>query len=521
MSCTLGLWVGESFAEVSIFSTRRDTTCGSMTSKDDQIEVKSRWFLPRKTLADGLRDALSKMPEAAAKGGEVRIATSRVESTLNRRQGSTTAFLTTAGFENWLTLDRTSIAPFTSGSLKDPKNHQLVSDDLVFGLNERTNAKRELVAPVSLQELELLADKLTLAKVRAVAIGFLNSTLNPENELRASHFLRERGFFVTCSHQFRGCDERSRWQRTIECAYAEQAANEELQQIRSALESFAPVENWSLIGWGKDGATTIGQADFARHFKGGVEASLAASAGQSSVLHFGLEGFHLSHAVKAPQAAALALEPQSEPQSQPQSELRAALHLELQPTRQIQAASWAVPALGHEDRGYEPGPMLLGKSHHLAAIDILYIRDRLNFDIEGFSDRITERSRTRILESLFTLGKAMPTQGNSPLQATDIAEDIERAFVERIAIELAESLATTSIASRTDKMSPASVTLSGALAPAFANSLARRRPDLKFSLSKDAAWALSAATLSTTSLGTSLPVKQDPVKQSAVKRGQS
>jgi hypothetical protein len=144
--------------------------------------------------------------------------------------------------------------------------------------------------------------------------------------------------------------------------------------------------------------------------------------------------------------------------------------LKLQPTARISHGVWPFPSISEEATGYAPGPMAFGRSQTLVILDILYVRERLK-TVEALSDQLNDKSRARILESLFTLAK-LPNPSSQPHKrppdASEIAMDLERAFVERCAISLA--------AAGVEK----NLRISGALAATMLPLLKARRPDLRF-----------------------------------------
>ena len=106
------------------------------------------------------------------------------------RRGGKVALVTTRGFRDVLELGR-----FRSPRLYDlrfRKPDPLVERRLRFEVEERTSGKGEVLVPVDLDALDRLAERLVEEGVHAVAVCFINSYVNPENELAAMRRLQAR-----------------------------------------------------------------------------------------------------------------------------------------------------------------------------------------------------------------------------------------------------------------------------------------------------------------------------------------
>lgn len=431
----LGLWVGDSFAEIR--------------GKDF-----SRWFLPKKSLADGLKEALRSI-EGRESGGELLFASSRAQSALERKQGSQPALLVTSGFESWA---RTARHSRRAGPvLSVERAWTPVPEDNVFGIDERVSVDGKIEKALKLEELEFLVGKLGLLKVKDVALGFRHASANSEHEKQAAAYLREKGFRVTASHEMPSIkkSEAKAWAHASEAAYVESVVAEDVESIRAALAAEG-ASNWTIKAWTSNGLSSDPGALTSSRLRGGTSRALGGlrDSNPSLTLVFGLEDF-------------LVVDSRSE---EPRTSA-------VQPTCQIANELWPFPVWTSVDRGFEPGPMLFGKSHQLTLLDVLFVQGRLKESIEAFSDRIQEKSAPRILEALFTLGKNLAEPGRRAADAKTIASDLERAAIERLALDLAPLT------------SKSEVRLVGPLAPVFAPLLAKRRPDLSFTTADEVTFA--------------------------------
>ncbi|MEK7356938.1 MAG: hydantoinase/oxoprolinase N-terminal domain-containing protein [Bdellovibrionota bacterium] len=405
-------------------------------------------------MSEGIKDALRAI-DSRESGGELVFASSRSESALQRKQGSQPALLVTAGFESWA---RTARHSRRSGPvLAVERSWTPVSEDNVFGIDERISVDGVIEKTLKLEELEFLVGKLELLKVKDVALGFRHASANPEHEKQAAAYFRERGYRVSASHEMNAIkkSEAKAWKHAGESAYVESAVKDDVEAIRSALDAEG-ASSWRLSGWTQNGLASNRTSFTAGELRGGTSRALGgvARAGDVTSLVFGLEDFLVVDGTS-----------------------KEARTLAVQPTVQIATELWPFPVWTGVDRGFEPGPMLFGKSHQLTLLDVLFVQGRLTETIEAFSDRISEKSAPRILEAMFTLGKNLAEPGRRAADAKTIASDLERAAIERIAVDLAP------LASK------ATVVLTGPLAFALAPLLAKRRPDLKFELDTSTTFA--------------------------------
>lgn len=116
---------------------------------------------------------------------------------LLERKGARTAFVTTRGFGDLLTIGRQNRRALydLSPSRPDP----LVPLEGCFEVSERIDHRGEVLLPLSQQELPELASALHSYRAESVAVCTLFSFLRPEHEQRIAATLREVGLLVTPS----------------------------------------------------------------------------------------------------------------------------------------------------------------------------------------------------------------------------------------------------------------------------------------------------------------------------------
>ena len=127
---------------------------------------------PAEVILEGLRRA------AAGKQAEVVHGSTVATNALLERKGARTALVTTAGFEDVIQIGRQNREHLYV--LSPPPKKGLADAKLCFGVKERTYFDGTIAAaPVKLEHLKRQLKK---AKVEAIAICFLHSYANPENE---------------------------------------------------------------------------------------------------------------------------------------------------------------------------------------------------------------------------------------------------------------------------------------------------------------------------------------------------
>ena len=421
----LGLSVGESFAEV---------VCA-------EPPHRARWSLAKKSLTDGLREAIQAV--APDTDVEIRVASSVVERSLKKGQGQSPALIVASGFESWFAVRQPLSTPVFT--LEPKREEPRVEKDFIFGISGRLKAADGTEeAPIRIEELEFLKSKLDLLKIKHLVIALPHADQNPAHEKQVASYFEEEGFKTFASHSLAlpvGDDPVSRWTELAELAYAGLAVEEERTQIEAAAEKLH-IKEWLRPGHG---------------IRGGIETALRA-ANKGACLHLGLDHFYLVRDGRIES-------------------------LELSASQGLALGEWSFPGLSETAVGLEPGPMLFGKSQQIAILDVLFVLNHLQ-PIEGLTPLINEKTRARILETFLAWGKSAGLQtGTSRLDPIAIAEDIELCFVDRLAQDALLGLR-------------GRVILQGALASTLAPLLKKRRPDLDFSLSADAEWSEGLACLS-------------------------
>ncbi|MCB0363849.1 MAG: hypothetical protein H6624_15815 [Bdellovibrionaceae bacterium] len=413
MSWTIGLYVGESFAEIA-------------AKKGEGSTIPSkRWFLPQMSLERGIQNYLveNKLDSVTL----VRVATRLGRQMILRRLGQVPAILVTAGFEDWPEMNlpiqdsRFTILPKRAAPP--------LSSHLVFGLTERINAQGDVEKALVEDDLEFLVSKLQMNKVDHLVLGLMHSTMNPEHERMAETYLRERGFQVFPSYSVSGATaEKPRWWHSVLNAYLEPAFKDVLGRIQKGFSEHQNGDPSIALTTGDSAANTanwerpLGSLFGSAHLLN----SRRKDKGEA-LLYLGLEEFFL-------------LPGQAEDQLDwisdfgrvhlPHPETK---ELHLQPTTLIAKSSFGCPNLSHEVAGFEPGPMCFGRGVKPLLLDVLYLNSRLSH-VEVLGDHVTDKMDGRIKETLSAYAREASSE--SDFSAEDICHWLEEMALHTLASEI-------------------------------------------------------------------------------------
>lgn len=407
------LYLGESFAEMGVVS-------------DAGVVQSKRLYLGRGPFSKALVQFLTENNQTPLT--DFLLVNKSLSGVLRRRLGSSTAFLVTAGFENWLAMNRPiKQEHFTVAAERVPS---ILDSSLVFGLSERMSPDGQVEKAVEVADLEFLAAKLKLHNVEEIAVGLLHSNTNPAHELLVAQFLRDQGFRVHLSSELSHHDyEVARWWAAITNAYLGHRHRETLTEIKAALEESGHVS--ATVHQLGSGGVSSPEENFAP-IKGlfGPICALhkwRQTRSTQALLYLGVEDFWLLDgrwAERRDWRADYGPVALAHP-----GHLRVDLHA----TQLVRKTFWGSPGLSSIEGGFEPGPMCLGRGLVPQYLDILWLLGRLQ-EIPGLSERLNERMRSRIEEALTALAR----EGNhqQPPAPLELAATLEREGAQRLAAQI-------------------------------------------------------------------------------------
>ncbi len=135
--------------------------------------------------------AFSLSPEEFLKQTEWIVhGTTVATNALVQRKLARTAMITTEGFRDIIEMRRClKIETHSMYEAMIPPYEPIVPRYLRFTVDEKTKHTGEIVKPIDEDELGIVIEKIKKQKIKAIAICFINSYVNPENEKKAAHDL--------------------------------------------------------------------------------------------------------------------------------------------------------------------------------------------------------------------------------------------------------------------------------------------------------------------------------------------
>jgi N-methylhydantoinase A len=153
------------------------------------------------------------------------------------RKGARSALITTRGFGDVYVIRRSNRSRMYDLHYAHPE--PLVPRRLTFEVEERLNARGEVVTALNKADLAAILPALRKADIESVAICFLHSYINPEHEQLAAEFFQREApdLFVTPSYEI--CREWREYERTSTAvinAYVSPILRNYLEQLEKGLK---------------------------------------------------------------------------------------------------------------------------------------------------------------------------------------------------------------------------------------------------------------------------------------------
>jgi N-methylhydantoinase A len=206
------------------------------------------------TPSDPSQAILQALKEVCVRGPLILLhGTTVATNTLLQRKGARVALVTTSGFEDAIEIGRQA-RPKLYDFFFD-RVTPLVSPGLRFGVQERTNSEACVLTAPSIEELQDLKYTLQSADPEAIAISFLFSFANPQNERAVAVALQDLGLPLSISHEI--LPEFREYERTstvVVNAYLQPVMQKYLEnlersagQLSTGENPFPPARNSSRI----------------------------------------------------------------------------------------------------------------------------------------------------------------------------------------------------------------------------------------------------------------------------------
>lgn len=417
MAWSIGLHLGESILELAGRSSQTPTA----------PVLKYRTFIPQGSPGPAVGQFLKKNNITEVE--QVQIVTNLPLKILEANHGSSLAVFTTLGFENWLEL---SLPLKTRHFTMQPEKCPFILDrELIFGLNERTNAIGHIEKLLDDTELEFLVSKLNLHQIKSVAICFLHSHKNPENEKRAAQYLTANGFQVFASSAHASQDEKSRFWSAITDAYTHKYYHEILSSIFSELDKVLTPNNSVKIGDHKLSDVLNHQVTplaTAFSFSDYVSRQFART---TPLLYCGAEDIFLFNGAaekKAEYATSM---------GRLASPHWAFEKTTLQPLTRLGRGFFSGFTLTAEKISFDNGPMLFGRSLTPTLFDLLFAGETADAPM-GISEKLHDRGSARLQETLSAYARSFyePLHINSTTLAQKLLSMASQSWYDDISNKL-------------------------------------------------------------------------------------
>ena len=154
---------------------------------------------PANAVIKGVSEILKMHDQESLENVEIVHGSTVATNALLEYGGARIALITTKGFEDVIEIGRQSRSNIYDIFVQRPV--PLVPAELRFGLAERTLYTGDIQTKISMVELHALSEKLYTLKLDAIAICFLFSYVNPENEKIVADYLQPLNIPVSCSHE--------------------------------------------------------------------------------------------------------------------------------------------------------------------------------------------------------------------------------------------------------------------------------------------------------------------------------
>ena len=175
----LGVDIGGTFTDVVL----------EIAGKLHSTKVLTTYAAPEDAIVEGLHRVCDKANVDPGCITQIFHGTTLATNALIERRGAKTALITTRGFRDVIEMRTESRFEQYDLNLKLPE--PLLPRNRRYVLNERVNAKGEILIDLEDSEIEQLAIELDHAGYESIAVGFLHAYVNNAHELRVRDILAE------------------------------------------------------------------------------------------------------------------------------------------------------------------------------------------------------------------------------------------------------------------------------------------------------------------------------------------
>jgi hypothetical protein len=384
--------------------------------------LSCRYYLPKLSVEKALSDFWAQSQIESLESIVLALKSSR--TILRRRLGNSPALIVTEGFENWL--DMNLPIKTKAFTLAPARVKSLLDSDWVFGVKERTDANGSVLTEVNVEELEFLASKLEMSKIRNISVGLLHSNKNPKNELFIRDFFAAKGFQVFTSHQMKTShNERQRWLTPVMDAYLEPLVRDQMEGYLNTPQLEGAIDHLQLATG--QGLTSASTPTILSTLMGDLYLLQKCPPTMSATFFFGVEDFfriypdEIQHEIETEVGVATLTCPKHN-------------SLGLSPTHFLRPDFWGVGGWSDFALGYEPGPICIGRGLQPTFLDLLFLYTPLE-SIQPFEQMLIPQNKGRILEALNSYTKELKQEWSH----SEMIESLLRLALTPIVNELAQN----------------------------------------------------------------------------------
>ncbi len=221
----VGIDIGGTFTDIVLYDTDHGTVRRAKVMTDDDHPERS---------------FMAALDEAAVDASEIALllhGTTIVTNLLIQRTGARVGLITTVGYRDLLDI-QLSIRPNPFDYVGWRKPTSLVPRELRVEVDERTSAAGAVLKPLNRADVHAAAARFAEMGVDSVAVCFLHSFANPENERQAGEILRSAlpGVPVSLSHEVDPTiREYERTSTTVINSYAQPAVDSYIAELEAQL----------------------------------------------------------------------------------------------------------------------------------------------------------------------------------------------------------------------------------------------------------------------------------------------
>ncbi len=179
-SIRLGADIGGTFTDVVL----------EVNGSQFSTKVLTTYTAPEDAIIDGMHQVCAKANIKPASIEQIIHGTTLATNALIERRGAKTAFITTQGFRD--VIEMRTESRFEQYDLNLNLPEPLLPRQMRYTLEERVDAKGEVLIPLQRSQVEALIDEIALANYDSIAVGLMHSYLNDAHEKMVREVVLEK-----------------------------------------------------------------------------------------------------------------------------------------------------------------------------------------------------------------------------------------------------------------------------------------------------------------------------------------